>query len=122
MITCDSLVIDLKWLPDGSGFLVAVPSDAATSNIYEYDFASGQLTQITHFSNEVAGHFSIAPDGQTIVFERAADRDSPTDLWLIDRDGSNLRLLVRGAVRPAWSARAPQVPVFHYAYLPLIRR
>src|SRR5581483_7943903 len=114
-------VIDLKWLPDGSGFLVAVPSGAA-SNIYEYDFASRRLTQITHFSNEVAGHFSIAPDGQTIVFERAADMNSPADLWLIGRDGSNLCLLARGAVRPAWSARAPQAPVFHYIDLPLIRR
>jgi hypothetical protein len=122
LITFDSPVIDLKWLPDGSGFLVAVPSDAATSNIYAYQFASRQLTPITHFSNEIAGHFSVAPDGQTIVFERAATMDSPADLWLIDRDGSNLRLLVRGAVRPAWSARAPQAPELHYLHLPLLRR
>jgi Tol biopolymer transport system component len=122
LVTFDSPVIDLKWLPQGSGFLVAVPSDAATSNIYEYDFASRRLTQITHFSNEVAGHFSIAPDGQTIVFERAADMDSPADLWLIERDGTNLRLLVQGAARPAWSARVPQVPAFHGTYLPLIQR
>lgn len=121
LVTFDAPVIDLKWLPDGSGFLVAAPSDTTTSNIYEYDFASRQLTQITHFSNEIAGHFSIGPDGQTIVFERAVDIDSPADLWLIDRDGSNLRLLVRGAVRPAWSARTPQAPEFHYMYLPLLR-
>jgi len=77
--------------------------------MYEYTFASGQLTQITQFSNEFAGHFSISPDGQTIVFERAASTEALTNLWIMNRDGSNMRLLARNAARPAWSSRAPQV-------------
>lgn len=123
LVTFEHTVIDLKWLPDGSGFLAAVPTwDETSSNIYEYQFASGQLTQVTHFSGEVAGHLSISPDGRTIVFERAASLSAPASLWLIGRDGSNLRLLASDAARPAWSSRPPQAPELHGVYLPAVRR
>jgi Tol biopolymer transport system component len=123
LVTFDDLALDIKWLPDGSGFLASVKADfGSDSNIVEYDFATQKLTQLTHFTNEFAGHLSISPDGQTIVFERAAALDTPTDLWLISRDGTNMRELVKNASRPSWSPRAPQVPTMRRVYVPLATR
>lgn len=114
-------LIDLKWLPDGSGFLFAVTGNfQANSNIWEYNFATQAVTQITRFSSEFAGHFAISPDGQSIVFERAATGSAQTDLWLMSRAGGNLRLFKSKASRPAWSLRAPPTP--YYVYVPLVRR
>ncbi len=119
-------ILDLKWLPDGSGFLYVVTSDFdSTSNIFEYDFATQQTHQITHFSNEVAGHLSISPDGQAIVFEHAADLQTPNvDLWMVNRSGDNPHLFLANASRPAWSRVAPHVPAAtsYSEYLPYIKR
>jgi hypothetical protein len=108
---------DLHWLPDGSGFLISIAEwyegRWASSNLYEYNFVTKQLHQITNFDDELAGNFSIAPDGQSIAFERAPDTEQRADLWLVRRDGSELRMLARHAARPAWSRRAPEAaPTF----------
>jgi hypothetical protein len=116
-------LLDLKWLPDGSGFLFSLTGDIqSNSNIYEYMFATQATTAITHFTNEFAGHLSIAADSQSIVFERAATVDTPTDLWTMRRDGSGLQLLVANAARPAWSQKAPQAAPTFNTYLPFARR
>jgi TolB protein len=114
-------MLDLKWLPDGSGFLFVKTGDFnANSNIYEYTFTPPSVTQITNFTDEFAGYLSLSPDGQYVVFERAPTMDSMTDLWLMQRDGSDMRLLVSGAMRPAWSSQAPQIP--EKVYLPGVLR
>jgi hypothetical protein len=113
-------VLGLAWLPDGSGFVYAIteswdPSaniDKDSANIFAYDFASGQTTRLTYFNGEFARQLSVSPDGQQIVFERATAEwwDPEVDLWVMDRDGSDLRLLVQNGYAPAWSPREPQVP------------
>lgn len=103
-------LLDLKWLPDGSGFVFALTENSQTaSNLWKYDFATQQVTELTHFTNEIAGAVSIAPDGQTIVFEHAPDFSTKTDLWVVQSDGSNSHLFVKDAARPAWSHITPQV-------------
>jgi hypothetical protein len=99
------LLFDLRWLPDGSGFLFSnqtLMRDSA--NIFRYDFATRKVTQITHLENEFTGTFSISPDGQWIVFERSKslDDERPIDLWLVGINGRDARLLVRNASAPAW--------------------
>jgi hypothetical protein len=102
-------VTDIRWLADGSGFVVA-RQDALVDediNLYEFDFASGTLRKLTDFRGEFVRRFSIAPDGSTIAFERVKGAieelaTAPADVWIMDRDGSDPRLLVRNAAFPAW--------------------
>jgi hypothetical protein len=118
--------VDLKWLPDGAGFVISIAAWSegrwASSNLYEYTFATKRLRQITQFESELVGLFSVAPDGAWIVFERAPDTTASADLWLTRRDGSDMRLLVRNAGRPAWSQREPQVAPSFEVSLPLVAR
>ena len=99
------ILFDLRWLPDGSGFLFSnqtLMRDSA--NIFRYDFATRKTTQITNLQNEFTGNFSISPDGHWIVFERSKslDEERPIDLWIMPVDGGNPRLLVRDGFSPSW--------------------
>lgn len=106
------LLFDLRWLPDASGFLFSnqtLMRDSA--NIFRYDFASRQVTQITQLQNEFTGAFSISPDGQWIVFERSKslDQDRAVDLWIVGMNGKNARLLTRNGFAPSWGRGATQI-------------
>jgi TolB protein len=120
------LLLDLKWLPDGTGFLFALAEwnegRWASSNLYEYTFATQQLRQITSFDNQLAGTFSISPDGQWVVFERAPNTEAFADLWLIRRNGSDMQLLATKAGRPSWSRRAPQAAPNFQVFIPAAMR
>lgn len=116
----------LAWLPDGSGFVFSLLEDEfympVSANLYEYNFASGQVTSMTNFNNTFAGQLTVSSDGQAIVFERssASDGSAPTDLWVINRDGSGLRLLVENGRAPAWNP-GPSLPSLDsHVYLPVI--
>jgi hypothetical protein len=115
-------VIDLQWLPDGAGFLFTKTGDfRANANVHHYDFASGNLTQLTNLTTEYAIDVSASPDGQSIVFERATTLElTAGDLWIMRRDGTDMRLLVNNGLRPSWSQRAPQTP--EKVFVSLIRR
>lgn len=118
-------VLDLQWLPDGSGFLFMKTGNFhANGNIFEYSFATKQVTQRTHFTNEFAGAFGISPDGQYVVFERGSQLgyDGVYDVWVMRRDGTEMRLLARDGMLPAWSPRALPEPLTPRSYLPLVQR
>jgi hypothetical protein len=104
-------ILDLRWLPDGSGFLFAAAryEDVIdeSSNLYEYSFATGAVHKITALANEYVRGFSISPDGRQVVFERTADLSGQSDLWVVQRDGSGLRLLVTNGNSPAWNPTRP---------------
>lgn len=99
------LLLDLHWLPDGSGFLYSnqtLMRDSA--NIFRYDFNTRKVTQITRLASEFTGSFSISPDGHWVVFERSKslDENRNIDLWITRIDGSDGRLLVRNGFAPSW--------------------
>jgi Tol biopolymer transport system component len=120
----------LAWLPDGSGFVYSVEMydeevyEFTRGNLFEYSFATRQSRPVTNFDSAFVGQMSVSPDGQEIVFERSASRESgaATDLWVIERAGSGLRLLVANAASPAWSPGALPPPLVPQAYLPLLHR
>ena len=110
--------LDLAWLPDGSGFVYAVKEAApeagsfgTKANLYAYAFVTGETTPLTDFgATDYAGRLSLSPDGAQIVFERSnrnvdfiTGELHDADLWIMNRDGSDLRLLVEDARAPAWS-------------------
>jgi len=100
------LLQDLHWLPDGSGFLYSTADlMRSSSNIFRYDFASKETTQVTKFDNEFARKFSVSADGHWIVYERTKeyDENAPADLWIQEMNGSNSRLLVKNGRSPSWS-------------------
>jgi hypothetical protein len=100
------LLYDLRWMPDGSGFLYSTVNELReSSNIYRYDLATGRTTQVTKLDKEFAREFSISVDGSSVVFERctAADDDTGCDLWTAGTDGSGARLVVKNGLHPAWN-------------------
>ena len=82
------------------------------NNIFRYDFATQQITQWTDFGDESANRMTVSPDGQHIVFERTTDPvfDPTSSLWIMNRDGTDLHMLIDDAGRPAWG-QTPQIPV-----------
>lgn len=99
------LVLGLDWLPDESGFVLAVTGGAfgqENSNIYHYDFAASSLTPLTSFADDFAGGVSVSPNGRELVFEYAEAIGDPVQLWLIDIDGSNMRPLGVQGESPDW--------------------
>ena len=99
------LLFDLRWLPDGSGFLFSnqtLMRDSA--NIFRYDFATRKVAQVTRLENEFTGAFTISPDGQWIVFEKSKtlDDNREIDLWITKTNGGSPRLLVRNGFSPSW--------------------
>lgn len=98
-------VVDLRWLPDGSGFVVARTASLLDEalDLYAYGFGSAEPRPLTRFGAPYARFFSIAPDGRRIAVERAASLEGAADLWVMGADGSNPTLLVQDASFPAWN-------------------
>lgn len=142
LTTCD--ILDIAWLPDASGFIIAQRErdlSSADGIIYRYAFADREWTEILRLPGEVIGKLAIAPDGDTMVFERGPrlkdtveevywgpEVQCPCELWRVDNDGSGLERLVADGRAPAWSTSAPTVgppPNPHVtprAWLPLLLR
>ena len=101
----NQLAQDLRWLPDGRGFLYSHGTITDTAaNIYRYDFETRKSEPITNLDSGFARGMSISPDGKWVVFERAAvyrDYDN-VGLWIVGTDGKGMRLLVKDAQNPAW--------------------
>jgi hypothetical protein len=103
---------DLRYLPDGSGFLFAYrPNLTDTSiNIYRFDFASKEATQLTHLTDAYVVSLSISPDGKNVVFELSkvdplSQPESPPadDLWKMQSDGQGAALFAANGQMPEWS-------------------
>ena len=101
------LLMDLHWIPDGSGLLYStVNLYRDSSNIFRYDFATKKTTQVTKLEKAFAREFSVSPDSRSVVFQHCPDREAEAgcDLWTIGIDGGGARLLVKDGLRPAWSS------------------
>lgn len=109
-------VTDIRWLPDGSGFLIAKHDGLLERgiNIYEYRFEDGSLHRLTNYTleNEGVRSFSISPDGRFVAFEYREVQDDPSpELWIMDRDGTEMRLLSANGKSPSWQPMVEQVAI-----------
>ncbi len=107
--------------PDASGFLFTkrYVNYEIYTDIFEYSFATRDITQLTSLLDDSARGLSISPDGQQVVFERIADvYDTTSSLWIMNVDGSGLHKLADDAGRPAWGMAPP--PLLPRAYIPMV--
>ena len=95
-----------EWILEGR---IMVNGQPATELGARADLDTDEVTKVTTLVGDFAGQVSVAGSGQTLVFERAAELDEfgagliEPDLWVVNLDGSGLRLLVEDAYAPAWS-------------------
>jgi hypothetical protein len=97
---------DLKWLPDGSGFLYSVVNLVSEgADIFRYDLRTKQTKQLTQLQGEFARRFCVSPSGKWIVYEKGKtnDEDNDVDLWIMKSDGTDAKLLVKNGLCPSWS-------------------
>lgn len=114
--------LGLDWLPDASGFVYAQSggeSRAAYSNLFVYTFDNTASEPLTTLSSGFVSQPAVSGDGQRIAFERAPDRVSAAELWLIDRDGRNLEPLGVVGQFPDWRPQRT-VSFFAFFYIPLV--
>lgn len=112
--------LGLDWLPDGSGFVYALtssPGPTSFSNLYRYDLAEAESTQLTALTTGFALNPGVSADGAFVVFARAATLDEEPELWLMEADGSGLRPLGVTGDYPDWRPRR-EVSLFATFFLP----
>lgn len=94
-----------------AGRLLFHSNRTGSYDIYMLDLATGEITQLTDApENEVEP--AISPDGTQIVYGRTRLDWSGQDLYLMNVDGTNQRLLVSMdgiATSPAWSPDGSQI-------------
>lgn len=93
---------DSDWSPDGGTILIRSDREAS-SVIYRYDVATGRMEPLL----EDAYNPAWSPDGSMVAFA-AANPDEPEniDLFVVEADGSNRRLVVDTGYDdffPVWS-------------------
>jgi hypothetical protein len=123
-------VLGITWLPDGSGFLYSLTELVGydfRANIWEYSFATGISKRVTSVPYGYARGITVSPDGKKIVFEHQPsghwlDANPPINLWMMNRNGSEMGLFIKGARAPAWSPQELPPPLSNHIYLPFIQR
>lgn len=122
-------VLDLEWLPDGSGFYLARHEDGfsypdAGGVIYRFDLASRRGREVIRTRGTAIGAISLSPDGERLAYERAARLDEaidtvrfgprlqcPCEIWSVDVDGTNAEPLISDGRAPAWQPNGlPALP------------
>lgn len=86
---------DLNWSPDGRELVFTLKQNQGTSEVY-----------ILNDKNEAVSlgpgkNPTWSPDGTRLVVERPGEKAETTDLWLVQREGSNPVRLTTGQ-KPVW--------------------
>jgi WD40 repeat protein len=88
------------WSPDGEWLLFHSNMDGTTVNLFKVRPDGSELTQLT-FDEEGdnrSGYWS--PDGSQIAYLHAPDGyENPSDLRIVDADGSGIQTVMSGTVR-----------------------
>lgn len=81
-----------SFLPDGSGVLFSSNRDGKQMDIYRYDIARKQVSQVT---NTTEAEYSpvVTPDRRTFSVIRV-EADGAQRLWRFDLDGANPRVVL----------------------------
>ena len=80
-----------QWSPDGRSIVFTQDRDGY-QQLYAIDLESRALARISN-SQEHEFQHSFSPDGKKIVFTRSRARSVQKDIWVMNSDGSNPRLV-----------------------------
>ena len=97
-----TFLVDALPSPDGSQIIYSTCSGMGMgSDIWTVDRQGQHLAHLLQLANgaqDIAGMFTWSPNGQDIAYERLDDSPTPflpAGLWVMNRQGSNQRLLAQ---------------------------
>jgi hypothetical protein len=104
---------DLEWRPGTDELAITgdrPDNEIGDARIDVYTVSTGDIRTL---GDVEAAYLTWSPDGTTLAFTHSTDGDSSADasIWLVDADGTDLRLLAEEAVDslhgigPVWSPR-----------------
>ena len=97
-----------SWSPDGSKILFSSDMhdepQSGTYDIYIMNVDGSEQRRLTHTPG-AASYPPMSADGSTIAYSYQAGEDTPAQIWLIDADGGNPRLLLEGGSIPRFAPR-----------------
>jgi Tol biopolymer transport system component len=107
---------DLEWRPGTDQLAIAgdmgiarAPHGSSTP-VTVYSVSTGELRQLGSIE---AAHLTWSPDGSTLAYTDG--ENNPNELWLVDADGANQRLLVADigeaghGIGPVWSPNGDRI-------------
>ncbi|MBC7250986.1 MAG: SpoIID/LytB domain-containing protein [Anaerolineae bacterium] len=109
LLAAEAHILNFTWSPDGRR-LAYVSAENLSPALWVADVEGNQAPALlVQGREELFSEPSWSPDGRTLAFSRTplgAETASASDIWLVDVDGGNLRLLWRNDLEessPAWS-------------------
>ena len=95
------------WSPDGTHLAFAHAVNGHQYELYVIDVNSRRTRRLTDFKKDSVRYSSWSADSQQIVFSLAQLNARRSDIYIIDRDGNNLRQLTHNdfgviADTPSW--------------------
>lgn len=97
-------IISPAWSPDGRE-LAYVSFESQKAVVWVQETASGKRRQVANFRGSNSAPAFAPPDGNTLAV--TLSRDGGSQLWLMNRDGSNLRRLTQSAAIDTEATFAP---------------
>jgi len=79
-----------SWAPEGLSVIFSVFRQENVYEIHEMTLADGDTNQLTDKLGVLTAP-EISPDGRTIVFSRWTPTSDRNQIWLMNRDGSDVR-------------------------------
>jgi TolB protein len=91
-----------RWSPDGMRIVFSRVMDNNTSDLYVINVDGSGIARLTNTPDTSEDYPDWSPDGKAILF--SAFGGGQSGIYIMDADGSNVRLLMAGPLHyPRWS-------------------
>lgn len=95
---------DPRWSPDGTRIIFSRMMKPSIHDIFVMNADGSGVTNLTNTPDIHEAYPDFSPDGKQIVFSSFGGSRKPAGIYIMDADGSNVRLLQAGAQHfPRWS-------------------
>lgn len=98
------------WSPDNNNILLVGAVGKSESYIYRYNFKTKELIKLTSGNEDEP---QLSSDGKKIIFTSFNDLEISWDLYIMDADGGNKKLLIanKDCFDSAWSPSGNEIVV-----------